>query len=127
MAPDEQPSAVFKEAMAAMLDHLWELARGEELDTPFCRFKAKVAPIEFVYISALRPLASHPTLPDSYPPSPHPHSASASAQAIALHNASWLHAHRAVPYHVLPSYKLNNSYMPTMLSIRAGTSVTGLG
>jgi hypothetical protein len=104
MVPDERPSAMFKEAMAATLDHLWELTHGEELDAPFHRFKAKVAPIEFVYIGALHPLASHPMLPDSYPPSPH----------------------RAVPHHVLPSYKLDNSYMPATLSIHAGTSLGDL-
>jgi hypothetical protein len=104
MAPDEWPSAMFKEAMAAALDHLWELACGEELDAPFHRFKAKVAPIEFVYIGALRPLPSHPTLPDSYPPSPH----------------------GAVPHHVLPSYKLDNSYTPAVLSICTGTSLGDL-
>lgn len=47
---DERPSAAFKYAMADVLGRLWELAGSEELDAPFHRFKAKVAPVEFVYI-----------------------------------------------------------------------------
>ena len=64
MAPDERPSSSFKESMAAILDRLWELARSEELDAPFRRFKAKVSPVEFVYIGA-RP--SRPLVPPSAP------------------------------------------------------------
>jgi hypothetical protein len=56
MAPDERPSAAFKDAMMDVLDRLWELARGKEgLDAPFRKFKAKVAPVEFVYIGACGP------------------------------------------------------------------------
>jgi hypothetical protein len=47
---DERPSAAFKYAMADVLGRLWELAGSEELDAPFHQFKAKVAPVEFVYI-----------------------------------------------------------------------------
>jgi len=47
---DERPSAAFQDAMAGVLARLWELACIEELDAPFKRFKAKVAPVEFVYI-----------------------------------------------------------------------------
>lgn len=53
MATDERPSAAFKDAMAAVLGRLWELARNEELDAPFRRFKAKVSPVEFVFIGML--------------------------------------------------------------------------
>jgi hypothetical protein len=51
-APDERPSTAFQDAMDAVLSRLWELARNSELDAPFRRFKAKIAPIEFVYIGA---------------------------------------------------------------------------
>ena len=50
---DECPSAAFKYAMADVLGRLWELACSEELDAPFRLFKAKVAPVEFVYIGTL--------------------------------------------------------------------------
>jgi hypothetical protein len=36
--------------MCAVLDRLWELARSSEHDAPFRRFKAKVSPVEFVFI-----------------------------------------------------------------------------
>lgn len=52
MALDERPSAAFKDAMAAVLDRLWELARSAELDAPFRKFKPKVSPVEFVFIGA---------------------------------------------------------------------------
>ncbi|KAH9954900.1 hypothetical protein BC827DRAFT_920238 [Russula dissimulans] len=52
-APDERPSAAFQDAIATALGRLWELARSPELDAPFRRFKAKVAPVEFVYIGVL--------------------------------------------------------------------------
>ena len=52
MSPDERPSAAFKDAMAAVLDRLWELARSKDLDAPFRRFKSKVSPVEFVFIGA---------------------------------------------------------------------------
>jgi hypothetical protein len=52
---DERPSAAFKYAMADVLGRLWELASSEELDTPFRQFKAKVAPVEFVYIGTPLP------------------------------------------------------------------------
>ncbi|KAH9971647.1 hypothetical protein BJV74DRAFT_865669 [Russula compacta] len=51
--PDERPSAAFQDAMAAVLARLWELAGSEELDAPFRRIQAKVAPVEFVYIGVL--------------------------------------------------------------------------
>jgi hypothetical protein len=38
--------------MTDVLGRLWELASDRELDAPFRRFKAKVAPVEFVYIGA---------------------------------------------------------------------------
>lgn len=67
VAPDERPSSAFKDSMAATLDRLWELARSEELDAPFRRFKAKVSPVEFVFIGApARP--PPPVL--SFPPAP---------------------------------------------------------
>ncbi|KAF8493941.1 hypothetical protein F5888DRAFT_699674 [Russula emetica] len=50
---DERPSAAFKYAMADVLGRLWELASSKELDAPFRQFKAKVAPVEFVYIGVL--------------------------------------------------------------------------
>ncbi|KAI0262274.1 hypothetical protein BGY98DRAFT_735399 [Russula aff. rugulosa BPL654] len=50
---DESPSAAFKYAMADVLGRLWELACSEELDAPFRLFKAKVSPVEFVYIGVL--------------------------------------------------------------------------
>jgi hypothetical protein len=98
MVLDEQPSAAFKEAMAAMLGHLWVLARSEELDAPFRRFKAKDVPIEFVYIGAPHPLAPHPCYLPSHPPSLHLHL----HRHIALHNPSQLHACGAVPHCVRP-------------------------
>ncbi|KAH9052285.1 hypothetical protein EDB87DRAFT_1570581 [Lactarius vividus] len=52
-APDERPSAAFRDAMGAVLDRLWELARSAEHDAPFRRFRAKVAPVEFVFIGVL--------------------------------------------------------------------------
>jgi hypothetical protein len=52
MAPDEQPSAAFRDAMGQVLDRLWELARSTEYDAAF-RLKAKVSPVEFVFIGAL--------------------------------------------------------------------------
>jgi hypothetical protein len=55
---DERPSDAFKYAMADVLGRLWELACSEELDAPFCRFKAKVAPVEFVYIGTPLPMPS---------------------------------------------------------------------
>ena len=55
MALDERPSAAFKDAMAAVLDRLWELARSAELDAPFRKFKPKVSPVEFVFIGAHYP------------------------------------------------------------------------
>jgi hypothetical protein len=58
MSQDEHPSAAFKYEMADVLGRLWELAGSEELDTPFRKFKAKVAPVEFVYIGTPVPLRS---------------------------------------------------------------------
>jgi len=52
-APDERPSGTFRDAMGAVLDRLWELARSKEHDAPFRRFKAKVSPVEFVFIGVL--------------------------------------------------------------------------
>jgi hypothetical protein len=49
-SPDEKPSAAFKDAMTGVLTRLWELAGDPELDAPFRQFKAKVSPVEFVYI-----------------------------------------------------------------------------
>jgi hypothetical protein len=57
-SPDERPSAAFQDAMTEVLKSLWELSRHEELDAPFRRFRAKVSPVEFVYIGA----------PPPYPP-----------------------------------------------------------
>jgi hypothetical protein len=51
-APDERPSGAFRDAMGEVLDRLWELARSTEHDAPFRRFKAKVSPVEFVFIGA---------------------------------------------------------------------------
>ena len=64
---DERPSAAFTYAMADVLGRLWELAGSEELDAPFRKFKAKVAPVEFVYIGALThfPPARHPILKEN--------------------------------------------------------------
>lgn len=50
-APDEHPTALFRDAMGAVLDRLWELARSTEYDAAF-RLKAKVSPVEFVFIGA---------------------------------------------------------------------------
>lgn len=50
MSPDERPSGTFRDAMGAVLDRLWEIARSTEHDAPFRRFKAKVSPVEFVFI-----------------------------------------------------------------------------
>ncbi|KAI0246291.1 hypothetical protein BJV78DRAFT_173348 [Lactifluus subvellereus] len=58
-APDERPSGAFRDAVAAVLDRLWELARSEELDAPFRRFKVKVAPVEFVFIGVLLYVMRH--------------------------------------------------------------------
>ncbi|KAI9429259.1 hypothetical protein H4582DRAFT_2121044 [Lactarius indigo] len=52
-APDERPSAAFRDAMGDVLDRLWELARSSEHDAPFRRFRAKVSPVEFVFIGVL--------------------------------------------------------------------------
>jgi hypothetical protein len=49
---DERPSNAFKYAMTDVLSKLWELAASEEFDAPFRQFKAKVSPVEFVYIGA---------------------------------------------------------------------------
>ena len=54
VAPDERPSAAFKVDMAAVLVRLYELACSEELNAPFRRFKAKVSPVEFVFIGTSR-------------------------------------------------------------------------
>jgi hypothetical protein len=60
-SPDERPSTAFKAAMTDVLSRLWELASDLELDAPFRRFKAKVAPVEFVYIGACtNPAVSRP-------------------------------------------------------------------
>jgi hypothetical protein len=102
MVLDEQPSAAFKEAMAAMLDRLWELACSKQLDTPFRCFKAKVMPIEFVYIGVPHPLAPHPRYLPSHPPSLHLHLHLHLHRHIALHNVSRLHARGAVACCVHP-------------------------
>ncbi|KAI9434393.1 hypothetical protein H4582DRAFT_797418 [Lactarius indigo] len=39
--------------MGDVLDRLWELARSSEHDAPFRRFRAKVSPVEFVFIGVL--------------------------------------------------------------------------
>lgn len=67
---DETPSAAFKYAMTDVLGKLWELGGDEELDAPFRAFKAKVSPVEFVYIGTpppplLRPLVFRPILKES--------------------------------------------------------------
>ena len=54
-APDERPAAAFREALGAVLDRLWEIARNVDLDAPFRRFKAKVSPVEFVFIGGFFP------------------------------------------------------------------------
>ncbi|KAN0138752.1 hypothetical protein V8E53_003140 [Lactarius tabidus] len=51
-APDEKPSNAFRDAMGQVLDRLWELARSTEHDAAF-RLKAKVSPVEFVFIGVL--------------------------------------------------------------------------
>jgi hypothetical protein len=43
MAPDERPSATFKEAMVAVLDCLWELAHSDPADL-FTRLLPPAAP-----------------------------------------------------------------------------------
>ncbi|KAH9962556.1 hypothetical protein BGW80DRAFT_864202 [Lactifluus volemus] len=45
-----RPTEAFQDAMAVVLGRLWEIARDPELDAPFRRFTAKIAPIEFVFI-----------------------------------------------------------------------------
>ena len=59
MASDERPSAAFQDAMGAVLSRLWEIARSDELDAAFRRFKAKIAPVEFVYIGVLLYVMRH--------------------------------------------------------------------
>jgi hypothetical protein len=59
MASDERPSAAFQDAMGAVLSRLWEIARSDELDAPFRKFKAKIAPVEFVYIGVLLYVMRH--------------------------------------------------------------------
>ena len=50
-APEERPpTAAFQDSMGAVLGRLWELARSSELDAPFRKFKAKISPVEFVFI-----------------------------------------------------------------------------
>lgn len=63
MSDDTCPSTAFKDSMADVLRMLWELACTKELDAPFRRFEAKVAPVEFVFIG------TPPTLIDFPPPS----------------------------------------------------------
>jgi hypothetical protein len=63
---DERPSSAFTYAMADVLGRLWELAGSEELDAPFRKFKAKVAPVEFVYIGT--PPAPAPAALTHFPP-----------------------------------------------------------
>ena len=55
-APDDRPSAAFRDAMGAVLGRLWQIARSSDHDAPFRRFKAKVSPVEFVFIGTLAPL-----------------------------------------------------------------------
>jgi len=40
-------------SMQQVLNHLWDLACSTEHDAPFRRFKAKVSPVEFVFIGVL--------------------------------------------------------------------------
>ena len=51
-AVDERPSTAFQDAIADVLDRLLEIASSGELDAPFRKFKAKVSPVEFVFIGA---------------------------------------------------------------------------
>jgi hypothetical protein len=46
--------------MGTMLDRLLDLACSSEsdIDAPFCPFKSKVAPVEFVFIGASRHVTS---------------------------------------------------------------------
>ena len=53
-SPDERPTAAFQDAMTEVLKRLWEIARKEAFDAPFRRFRAKVSPVEFVYLGAPR-------------------------------------------------------------------------
>jgi hypothetical protein len=54
ISPDERPTTAFQDAMTEVLNRLWEIARKEGLDAPFRRFRAKVSPVEFVYLGAPR-------------------------------------------------------------------------
>ncbi|KAF8274630.1 hypothetical protein EI94DRAFT_1712759 [Lactarius quietus] len=53
MAPDERPSSAFRDAIGLVLGLLWEIAGSTEHDAPFRCFKAKVSPVEFVFIGVL--------------------------------------------------------------------------
>jgi hypothetical protein len=96
-SPDERPSAAFQDAMTEALKSLWELSRHEELDAPFRRFRAKVSPVEFVYIGAPPTLSSTLT----------PHFSSSFCLVVfgrraAVHYAPGLHRSRKVPRRVCP-------------------------
>ncbi|KAH9953921.1 hypothetical protein BGW80DRAFT_1191479 [Lactifluus volemus] len=54
-----RPTEAFQDAMAVVLGRLWEIARDPELDAPFRRFTAKIAPIEFVFIGVLLYVMRH--------------------------------------------------------------------
>ncbi|KAI0290352.1 hypothetical protein BC826DRAFT_1106481 [Russula brevipes] len=58
-APDEGPTAAFQDAVGAVLDRLLDLACSSALDAPFRRFKAKVSPVEFVFIGVLLYVMRH--------------------------------------------------------------------
>jgi hypothetical protein len=88
IAPDERPSAAFQDAMGAVLSRLWELARSEELDAPFRRFKAKIAPVEFVFIGACAG-TQHTHIPCSSV-------LFVVGRRFALRHAPWVHCPRTV-------------------------------
>ncbi|KAI0261166.1 hypothetical protein BC834DRAFT_972944 [Gloeopeniophorella convolvens] len=50
---DSGPSPALRDALGSVLRRLRELARNRALDAAFRRFRAKVAPVEFVYIGVL--------------------------------------------------------------------------
>ncbi|KAI0291383.1 hypothetical protein B0F90DRAFT_1777103 [Multifurca ochricompacta] len=61
----------FASGHGIVLSRMWELATNRELDAPFRRHKAKVSPVEFVFIGAAHDFLTHHSsfflLPRTYP------------------------------------------------------------
>ena len=95
---DESPSAAFQRSMAVVLGRLWEIACSEKLDAPFRRFKAKVAPVEFVYIGTPLPTLTQfppPILKELF------YSAGSYRRCAVVHTGP-LHRSRTIPRHIHP-------------------------